>query len=275
MPRPCSRTALLIAAAMLPGCGAGSVSLPDEPIRLPDPLPCSARTPWQISGFAESDFVAGALVLPLGRGRQLFVYEGPSLGGGGCTDEQIASIRWVSTRPDVAGGFEPGAGKRWAWLTGRALGETMVSAEVVLAGGATVTAPLTWRGAPSPVRVVAAAPPPGGRSVLLEGEVGLEPEKQGAYREARAYLVFQSTAAGTLDIVVDWRSPSNRVIVHLCPGEVAFPQGCVPLIDGTRYRDHKPVVASAKANPGPHTLWISNSGPGRETVSYEVGLVPE
>lgn len=268
-----SRTAVLIAAATLPGCDPGLPGL-GGPITLPDPLPCSVETDWQIRGFSDSDLGDGALLLPLGHSRQLFVYEGPSLGNGGCGDEEIVSIRWISTRPDVAGGFEPGPGRRWAWLTGLNPGETRISAEVVLADGGTVTAPLTRLGTPYPVRVVSPPAPPEGRSVLLEGDVALEPEEQTQSPDARAYLVFEVPVGGTLDMIVDWESSASDVIAHMCQGEVAFPLGCSPLIDGTRYHDEKPVAASAETTPGTHTLWITNSGPGPERVTYQVGLTP-
>lgn len=65
----------------MPSCGSGSTGL-GGPISLPDPLPCSAETNWQVSGFVEGDVGADALLLPVGHSRELFVYEGPSLGGG-------------------------------------------------------------------------------------------------------------------------------------------------------------------------------------------------
>jgi hypothetical protein len=187
-------------------------------------------------------------------------------------DEAVAPVRWLSANPEVAN-FTPGRSPREAWLTGLSAGETFVSGKVALVDGRILTAPLGWGGGTAPVRVVDGVPPPEGRRVLLEGAVDLEPEPTGFVAAARAYLVFDVPVSGILDMNVDWTSVENRVTAHMCPGEVEYPGGCVPIIDGTQLRGQKPVSASALTDPGAHTLWITNSGPGAETVRYQVGLV--
>ena len=134
---------------------------------------------------------------------------------------------------------------------------------------------MTWNDVEYPVRVTAGSPPPEGRQVLLDGAVELEPEPKCCVETARAYLVFEVPAAGVLDMLVDWDSLSNKVIAHMCQGETGFPLGCVPIIDGTRYLGVKPVSASTHTTPGPHTLWITNAGPGAESVRYQVDLIPD
>lgn len=257
-------------ACCLPACNM-DLALFDEPITLPT-MSCLEASAWRIGGFSAADTSDGSVaILPRGHSRRLFVY--PVGGIIVDCDEAVVSVRWASTRSDVAELREEGDPPRWAWLTGRTLGETSVSADVTLSDGRALTARLTVGGDELPVRVVSPLDPSVGRRVLIEGTVDLEPENTGRNPAARAYLVFDVPEPGMLNMNVDWESVGNDVIAHLCPGETD--SGCVPIIDGNRFRGRKPVSASTQITPGVHTLWITNGGPEAETVRYQVGLIPD
>jgi hypothetical protein len=89
-----------------------------------------------------------------------------------------------------------------------------------------------------------------------------------------ARIPFEVAFAGSLDIVIDWSQVTNRVTTIVCRGAMTAGLGCSSvLIDGNRNAGKKPTIAAAPAQPGLHTLWITNGGPGREQVRYEVGLL--
>lgn len=261
-------------AALLTACLPGRDLL--GPGSTPPPLDCRLEEDWVVGGFLSDEFdrpvcVPPAALLPVGHSRELFVAPF-RLGAAGC-DEAVSATRWVSTDPSVAA-FTPGSRRRFDWLTGLATGETNVWAEVTLDNGRAITARLLNFSSSARVDTVRVIPPPGlpaGRSVIFRGSVDLLPQAAGSASQAR--LPFQVPVAGTLDMLVDWRSPTNRITPHLCAGEVPQGSGCIPLIDGTRFSGRKPVAASAAVSAGLHTLWVSSGGSGEERVAYEFGLV--
>jgi len=230
---------------------------------------------WGIGGFLSGEFdqtgVSPAALLPAGHARELFVAP-TRLDVIGC-DEAVTAIRWITTDTSVAT-FSPGSRRRRSWLTGRATGQTSVRVEVTLDSGRQFTARLHVFSPPASVDTVRVIPPPelpAGRTAIFAGSVELRPQAAGSASQAR--IPFQVPAPGTLDLLVDWQSPTNNVIPHLCAGEVPAGLGCVPIIDGNRFSGRKPMVASAAVSAGLHTLWISNDGAGEERVEYTVGLM--
>lgn len=233
------------------------------------PPPCTSGSNfWIFTGFDFSDLVDQKVSITAGTSRVISIQ--PS----DCP-ELVTAVRWSSSRPEVAGGFLPGGTKLDSWLVAAQPGETTITAELSFTDGKTAFAPLKVGASVATLRVVPASTP-AGRRVLLTGSVDLAADSRGADPAGRAYLGFEVPAAGTLDIVVDWSSYSNRVIPHVCrQPPPAFPLGCSPIIDGTRFKDRKPVIASVRTTAGTHTLWISNDGPAVEKIRYEVGFVPE
>lgn len=151
-----------------------------------------------------------------------------------------------------------------------------MQAEVALKSGVKHRAILSVgsAGALESVRVAAAEPPPAGRTVVLRGEAALDPRSSSPSGAFEARIPFEAPTAGVLDMAVDWGAPTNHVLAHVCPGLMQAGLGCVPVIDGNRVADSKPLLASAPVGAGTYTLWITNPGPGRERVRYEVGLTP-
>lgn len=234
------------------------------------PPPCTSSSSFWIGGFGFSDLVDQKVVLTSGTSRGIYILQLDC-------PEIITAVRWNSSRPEVAGGFLPGATKLDSWLMASQPGEATISAEISFTDGKTALAPLKVGGTTvTGLRVVAAPAPPATRRVVLSGVVDLTASPVPSDPAARAYLGFEVPAPGTLDIVVDWSAPSNKIIAHVCrQAPPAFPLGCSPIIDGNRFPGHKPMIASVRTIAGTHTLWISNVGPGAEKIRYEAGLVPD
>jgi hypothetical protein len=261
-------------ALWLPSC-SGWGTFPTS-----QPRPCGEATSWEIGAFTGADVVAGDGILPpavamdVGESRRVRV-EPPFNWSGytGC-NELVSSVTWRSTSPAIAD-FESSADR--FWLTAYRPGDTEISAEVTLSDGRRFHAELgsfaEFQG--QPVRRVRVFEPAvsAGRQVVSSGTTTLAPNPAGTGPDAR--LPFQVPSAGTLDMVVDWRSVANRVTAHVCPGPVAVEVGCVPVIDGNQSSKDKPQVGSARVTPGPYWLWITNAGPDSEVIRYETGLVPD
>jgi hypothetical protein len=94
-----------------------------------------------------------------------------------------------------------------------------------------------------------------------------------------AGLVNVTTArTGTLDVTVDWTYPANDVDVLLTRGACTFDQlialQCTILAfsDSTTAKPEKIHAESAAA--GTYSLFVENTGPGDESVSFQVVLTP-
>jgi hypothetical protein len=243
--------------------------IPLEPVRS-----CTEADQWHISGFIGTDVTSGgeasAIRMIVGQSRELHVVpDGYSFAG--CKDA-IASVRWISANAAAA---NLGPGVEVAWLTALSPGETRVQAEVTLTTGTVHVASLSVfhaesRQTVSTIRVFPAGLPLPGRTVVFSGTVRLEAGNAGSRSEAK--LPFDVPHAGTLDMVVDWQTPTNRVIAHVCPGLVPEDLGCAPVIDGTHSWGEKPSTGAASVAPGVYSFWIANSGTEAETVRYEAGL---
>ena len=87
-------------------------------------------------------------------------------------------------------------------------------------------------------------------------------------------IPFQITAAGTLDVTVDWTFPANEVDVYLAHGP------CTPqqwpdcsYVTWSESRDFKPErLRHVSGAPGAFVLDVGNIGPGEESISYQVVL---
>lgn len=90
-----------------------------------------------------------------------------------------------------------------------------------------------------------------------------------------AVAPFTTSAAGNLDVIVDWTSTSNDVDIAILRGNCSIDQvraaQCSTVIESTSLS--KPErLSSASFATGSYTLLILNYGPGRESGTYEVGL---
>ena len=136
---------------------------------------------------------------------------------------------------------------------------------LVACGGddANPTAPLSPETPPPP------PPPP---SVVSQG-VGLSLEAQFLGR-----VVFTTTRAGTLQATVDWTFDENDVDVGIFAGDCSFDQfmnAQCQIIAISGSTTAKPERVQGAAAAGSYTLFIENTGPGDETLSYQVVLTPD
>lgn len=268
------RTLLFAMLLALPGCSIdlGTIlpSSSPEPVR-----PCAEADAWRISGFLATDVVTGggappAVGMVVGESREVLATPERSSAFTGC-EAVTASVRWISTSPAVAA-FGPGTSR--VWLTAASAGDTDVRAEVTLTNGRVHVARISASvvGGVDRIHVSLPESPTAGRTVILSGSVPLAASPSGG---TDARLPFEVRSAGTLDMVVDWQTPGNRVFALVCPGAVVPPPlGCAPVIDGTRASGKKPLTGRATVTSGAYWLLISNGGPGEEVIRYEAGLVP-
>lgn len=88
-------------------------------------------------------------------------------------------------------------------------------------------------------------------------------------------IPFETTAAGTIDVTVDWTAASNEIDVYLLSGTCTpqlWPRQCT-FATFSESRDFKPErLRMVGAFAGPYTLAIGNIGPFEESVSYQVVL---
>lgn len=253
----------LLLAAGLAGCGPDS-SDGSHCLFCFDPVPVSCGgVRWYVaaSGVDTGDVGPGGVVqLAQGQSRRLTVFTDPLW-----TTCVVTSVAWSSSDPSAVS-LEPSSSTS-TWMTALAPGESRISAEVVLDTGDRRTAPLGVLGTSvNVVRVVPPPPPSPTRVVVAHGEVDLEPH-------ADAHVPFSVPSVGTLDMAVDWGTPTTLLYAHVCPGEV-LTSGCVPVIDGNRSHGLKPLVGTARVQAGTYTFWIANEGPAAERVVYEAGLTP-
>jgi hypothetical protein len=112
---------------------------------------------------------------------------------------------------------------------------------------------------PSP-RVVSS----GGGLSLQAGYVGRAP--------------FTTTLAGSLSATVDWTFTTNDIDVALVGGNCSFDQlqaSQCPILAISASTTAKPETIRADGvAAGDYTLFIENTGPGDETLSYQVVLTP-
>lgn len=177
----------------------------------------------------------------------------------------IASVTWSVGDPSVASVIPEEPPYRGRWVTGVNAGPSTVNVRLRFNDGS-VQEP-----APRAIIVAPLASPAG--AVVAEGTVLLETPS------ARSrYIPFELPQdASRIDITVDWTSALNEVSFVLYHGSCSGTSFCGGLgyIPLPSVRDVKPVRNSAtNLSAGGYTILISNSGPGAETVRYEVRLTP-
>jgi hypothetical protein len=127
-------------------------------------------------------------------------------------------------------------------------------------GGDSPTAPST---------ATPTAPPAPVASVLMQGSLSnMDP------RVLFTVGTFNTTAAGKLDVTVDWTFATNDVDVYVARGTCSLEQvnnrTCpfVTLSESTTAKPEKLTVSSL--DPGTYSLMIGNLGPTAESASYQV-----
>jgi len=176
----------------------------------------------------------------------------------------IASVGWSIADPSVASVTPEEPAYRGSWLRGLSPGPGTVEVSLQFSDGSGQQAVRAF--------IVAAAAAPSG-AVAAEGDIFLDPSS-----DRSRYVPFELPQdASRIDISVDWALVFNTVGFVLYRGSCSGTSFCggleyVPL---PSVRDVKPVRNSAtNLSAGPYTLLISNSGPGAETVRYEVRFTP-
>ena len=127
-------------------------------------------------------------------------------------------------------------------------------------GGGNVTTPSTPPPTPPPPVVVAQ----GQGFPLSAGFIGRVP--------------FTTSRTGLLEATVDWTFAANDVDVALVRGDCTFDQfeaAQCPILAFSVSTTAKPErIRSDGAAAGSYTLFFDNSGPGNESVSFQVVLTP-
>ena len=116
-------------------------------------------------------------------------------------------------------------------------------------------------------------PPPPPPPVVVSQGVGLALEAQFLGR-----VVFTTTRAGTLQATVDWTFDENDVDVGILTGDCSFDQfvsAQCEIVAISASTTAKPERVRGAAAAGTYTLFIENTGPGDETLSYQVVLTPD
>jgi uncharacterized protein YfaP (DUF2135 family) len=107
--------------------------------------------------------------------------------------------------------------------------------------------------------------------VVVQGGDTLEAEVAGR-------LPFTTTRAGSLQATVDWTYATNDLDVAIVQGDCSFEQAAagqctvLAISVSTTAKPERITVNSAAA--GTYTLFIENTGPGDESISFQVVLTP-
>jgi hypothetical protein len=90
------------------------------------------------------------------------------------------------------------------------------------------------------------------------------------------FIPFTTSAAGTIDITVDWTIPADGIHVFLSANECSLDEvnnGTCRFLTESPPSSVKPrVLTLTGAAAGAYTLYIGNRGPAEESVSWQVGL---
>ncbi len=89
---------------------------------------------------------------------------------------------------------------------------------------------------------------------------------------------FTTTRTGNLEATVDWTFAANDVDVLLTRGDCSFDQlianQCTILVFSVSTTAKPEKIRSDSAATGAYTLFVENTGPGDESVSFQVVLTP-
>jgi hypothetical protein len=252
----------LAALAALPGCDLELGNIFDTP---PTDCAAAAARPWVV-GWREGDqeLVAGDSY------RESVTPGLPTECAGwvhtvtwSVGDPSVASVTPVRQRNaanDTAGDIAR------AWVTGLAPGVTTVNARVQLAEGVRESQPRV-------LRVVAAETPSRRSVVVAEGSVTMT---FNPYTGSGGSGLIPVTVPrdGRLDISVDWTSFTSSMAFFLREGACSASPCPGRLVVNGQIRNTKPHRESADVTVGEYTFWISGSGSGEDTASYELRLTP-
>jgi hypothetical protein len=91
-------------------------------------------------------------------------------------------------------------------------------------------------------------------------------------------LPFTTTRAGTIEATVDWTFATNDVDLALVRGDCSFDQfvsqQCTVLVFSVSTTAKPERIRTENAAAGTYTLFIENTGPGDESLSFQVVLTP-
>jgi hypothetical protein len=256
------------ALAALPSCGGlGVKELFTNPCgknscSTPPPQDCAAlsKTSWSVGDPGHE--------LDVAVGRSLLQFLVPNVEDQ-CVNS-LASVTWTVDDQSVASVLAWGGAyqKTSAWVTGVAPGLTAVRAHIVFSDGGAQDAH-----SESVKVILSQASPPGG-VLVAEGDVAVDAplSHPGA---SYTFVPFKLQASGQVDITIDWVSPVNTLDFSVYKSPCTSIEVCGGQVMVTAVFDVKPVPASGGLSAGDYTIRIDNSGPGPETVHYEVRLTPK
>lgn len=270
---PLSRRFAVMLTVVLVGCGGGRPTPPcsgfgsgfdpTHPNCMVTPSPtCDEviRHPWTIEG---------ALTVAQGESRRLNFSPVSATNPVDACNGRIREVTWETddaTVIELQREAHPLSSR--VWVTGRALGQATLTGRIRLLDG---TDKMTL---PAVVRVAPATGSPGSIRVAAGPIESLAPGTTCATTAACAHVPFELPVPGRVDVVVDWTSPLAMVGFSAYAGRCAYPR-CVPPLFLSGAANVKPIRASSpRLGAGAYTLQIHNSGPGNETVLYEVWLTP-
>ncbi len=125
-------------------------------------------------------------------------------------------------------------------------------------------------GSTTPTPPTTLPPVPPSRSVVASGA------ESGLAVNHLLFVGFVTSAAGTLDVTVDWTIPADRIHIFLSANECSLEdinaEQCRLLIDSPPSSVKPRVVTLTGLAVGTYTLYIGNRGPDEESVSWQVGL---
>lgn len=249
--------ALVVLAAALEGCDPGHWDCPPAGCFAPvvgpiAPQDCAAlsRATWVI-GSPQTELVVGDT-----RSLDLRPFVEEQCAG------SIAAVTWSASDPAVVSLTPKEPGYRGSWITGVHPGSASVSARIRFSDGSVQQ--------PSPGDIlVSPAPPPSG-ALLLRGAIDVAPTGR------RVFVPFALPQdAGELFVTIDWTSIQNKVGFAVWRGTCSDSPQCLDLLPMGPTRVEKPLQTSIlNVAAGPCTISIHNSGPGAETVRYEIAYSP-
>lgn len=89
---------------------------------------------------------------------------------------------------------------------------------------------------------------------------------------------FTTTRTGNLEATVDWTFAANDLDVLMTRGDCSFEQAeagqCTVLVFSLSTTAKPEKIRTDNAAPGAYTLFVENTGPGDESVSFQVVLTP-